>query len=413
MVSRNKFINIMLVFCLFIVSLFLCKDNIYVLFLIDMFLLFLIVYKAQFSLITIWAIVPNYTLMCVFYYYVTDIAYGKLAFIHNLQYNKMCELLILYNCVLVLFTYFSSFLDYEKGIYEKDIKIDNISANICALLAVVMAYIAFPSFNFTFDNTNRFNALLPGHFWNHFSVILLIFSVGNLKKSRLVRICYCVVIMWFLLHSERVDILGLILFLLIRYCSKKKYQFSLKTMSIVSCVCIAIFLLFIYIGNIRAGEQFVVSTSGFMQSFFTQSTASDLGHVFNGTLEYVDQKGLLYGKTYITYLQGIIPILEQPLRAGHIIESYYHTAGGELILTEPYLNFGFLGIVIIIPIYLCIVLKIIRKNSRYNRIVFYFLTVAAVRYLWYGLTYIETGIIYLIPLTYFGVTFWKKCKYKK
>lgn len=403
----------MLVFCLFIVSLFLCKDNIYVLFLIDMFLLFLIVYKAQFSLITIWAIVPNYTLMCVFYYYVTDIAYGKLAFIHNLQYNKMCELLILYNCVLVLFTYFSSFLDYEKGIYEKDVKIDNISANICALLAVVMAYIAFPSFNFTFDNTNRFNALLPGHFWNHFSVILLIFSVGNLKKSRLVRICYCVVIMWFLLHSERVDILGLILFLLIRYCSKKKYQFSLKTMSIVSCVCIAIFLLFIYIGNIRAGEQFVVSTSGFMQSFFTQSTASDLGHVFNGTLEYVDQKGLLYGKTYITYLQGIIPILEQPLRAGHIIESYYHTAGGEFILTEPYMNFSFLGIVIIIPIYVCMVLKIIRKNSMYNRIVFYFLTVAAIRYLWYGLTYIETGIIYLIPLTYFGVTFLEKCIYKK
>ena len=356
MVSRNKFINIMLGFCFFIVSIFLCKDYVYVLFLVDMFLLFLIVYKAQFSLITIWAIVPNYTLMCVFYYYVTDIAYGKLAFINKLQYDKMCELLILYNCVLVLFTYFSSFLDYEKGIYEKDVKIDNISANICALLAVVMAYIAFPSFNFTFDNTNRFNALLPGHFWNHFSVILLIFSVGNLKKSRLVRICYCVVIMWFLLHSERVDILGLILFLLIRYCSKKKYQFSLKTMSIVSCVCIAIFLLFIYIGNIRAGEQFVVSTSGFMQSFFTQSTASDLGHVFNGTLEYVDQKGLLYGKTYITYLQGIIPILEQPLRAGHIIESYYHTAGGEFILTEPYMNFSFLGIVIIIPIYVFIVL---------------------------------------------------------
>lgn len=413
MVSRNKFINIMLGFCFFIVSIFLCKDYVYVLFLVDMFLLFLIVYKAQFSLITIWAIVPNYTLMCVFYYYVTDIAYGKLAFINKLQYDKMCELLILYNCVLVLFTYFSSFLDYEKGIYEKDVKIDNISANICALLAVVMAYIAFPSFNFTFDNTNRFNALLPGHFWNHFSVILLIFSVGNLKKSRLVRICYCVVIMWFLLHSERVDILGLILFLLIRYCSKKKYQFSLKTMSIVSCVCIAIFLLFIYIGNIRAGEQFVVSTSGFMQSFFTQSTASDLGHVFNGTLEYVDQKGLLYGKTYITYLQGIIPILEQPLRAGHIIESYYHTAGGEFILTEPYMNFSFLGIVIIIPIYVFIVLKIIRKNSMYNRIVFYFLTVAAIRYLWYGLTYIETGIIYLIPLTYFGVTFLEKCIYKK
>mgnify|MGYP007095385406 FL=1 len=161
-----------------------------------------------------------------------------------------------------------------------------------------------------------------------------------------------------------------------------------------------IFVVFLYIGNSRAGEQMVLSVSSFWQNFMTQSTSSDLGHVFNGTIDYVNNKGLLYGKTYITYLQGLIPMFDQPLRAGHLVGVYYHTAGGEFIISEPYINFGYIGILVIIPVYICIVEKIIKKNTLYGRIVFYFLTASAVRYLWYGLTYIETGIIYLIPLSY-------------
>ena len=263
-----------------------------------------------------------------------------------------------------------------------------------------MVYIAFPSLNFTFDSSNRFNALLPGHFWNHFSIILLLFAVGNLKKSRIIQICFCIVIAWFLLHSERVDVLGLLIFLIIRYCSRKNYNFSFKVMSGVTIIGIFIFVVFLYIGNSRAGEQMVLSVSSFWQNFMTQSTSSDLGHVFNGTIDYVNNKGLLYGKTYITYLQGLIPMFDQPLRAGHLVGVYYHTAGGEFIISEPYINFGYIGILVIIPVYICIVEKIIKKNTLYGRIVFYFLTASAVRYLWYGLTYIETGIIYLIPLSY-------------
>ena len=263
-----------------------------------------------------------------------------------------------------------------------------------------MVYIAFPSLNFTFNNSSRFNSLLPGHFWNHFSIILLLFAVGNLKNSRIIRICFCVVIAWFLLHSERVDVLGLLIFLIIRYCSKKNYNFSFKVMSGITIIGIFIFVVFLYIGHSRAGEQTILSITSFWQTFMTQSTASDLGHVFNGTIEYTYNRGLLFGKTYITYLQGLIPMFDQPLRAGHLVQLYYHTAGGELIISEPYINFGYIGILVIIPVYIWMVEKIIKKNTLYGRIVFYFLTASAVRYLWYGLTYIETGIIYLIPLSY-------------
>lgn len=400
MILKKKLWVIGSAFCVFLLGLILCNNKVYMLFLFNMFMLFLIIYKAQFSIMSVWAFVPNYTLMSVFYYYETGIAYGKLAYIHKLYMNEMCIALICYNIIIFIFCYYSHLLQYEKKVYEADVNINTTTAIIFAILAVVMVYIAFPSLNFTFDSSNRFNALLPGHFWNHFSIILLLFAVGNLKNSRIIQICFCIVIAWFLLHSERVDVLGLLIFLIIRYCSRKNYNFSFKVMSGVTIIGIFIFVVFLYIGNSRAGEQMVLSVSSFWQNFMTQSTSSDLGHVFNGTIDYVNNKGLLYGKTYITYLQGLIPMFDQPLRAGHLVGVYYHTAGGEFIISEPYINFGYIGILVIITVYICIVEKIIKKNTLYGRIVFYFLTASAVRYLWYGLTYIETGIIYLIPLSY-------------
>ena len=143
-------------------------------------------------------------------------------------------------------------------------------------------------------------------------------------------------------------------------------------MSGITIIGIFIFVVFLYIGHSRAGEQTILSITSFWQTFMTQSTASDLGHVFNGTIEYTYNRGLLFGKTYITYLQGLIPMFDQPLRAGHLVQLYYHTAGGELIISEPYINFGYIGILVIIPVYIWMVEKIIKKNTLYGRIVFYF-----------------------------------------
>ena len=94
--------------------------------------------------------------------------------------------IIHYNIIIFIFCYYSHLLQYEKKVYEADVNINTTTAIIFAILAVVMVYIAFPSLNFTFDSSNRFNALLPGHFWNHFSIILLLFAVGNLKNSRII-----------------------------------------------------------------------------------------------------------------------------------------------------------------------------------------------------------------------------------
>ena len=94
MILKKKLWVIGSAFCVFLLGMILCNNKVYMLFLFNMFMLFLIIYKAQFSIMSVWAFVPNYTLMSVFYYYETGIAYGKLAYIHKLYMNEMCIALI-------------------------------------------------------------------------------------------------------------------------------------------------------------------------------------------------------------------------------------------------------------------------------------------------------------------------------
>ena len=103
MILKKKLWVIGSAFCVFLLGLILCNNKVYMLFLFNMFMLFLIIYKAQFSIMSVWAFVPNYTLMSVFYYYETGIAYGKLAYIHKLYMNEMCIALICYNIIIFIY----------------------------------------------------------------------------------------------------------------------------------------------------------------------------------------------------------------------------------------------------------------------------------------------------------------------
>lgn len=365
-----------------------------VLFWIDIFLFFMIVIRAQFSIMSLWTLISNYMLINVYYVYKTGMGYGNLQRLTNIYMFDIAFALLIFNIILVGWAYLSRFLYDENKVLTCDIPISKVTARILAGLAIIMSFIAFPNLGFGFADT-RFQALLPGHFWNHFSVVFLIFATAKIKESRFVKLCLIIVTVWFLSHGERVDMIGLYSYLLIKYCVIKKYHFNVKSIVKLFLPCTLAFLLLIYIGGVREGYTF--SADKLISSVFSQGTASDIGHVFNGTIDYVKKNGLLYGKTFITYIQGMFPFLNQPFRAGAIIADYYKTAGGEFFLTEPMLNYGYLGIIVLVNLYIGFIYKINKKNTKYGRIVSWFLTATAFRYLWYGLTYIQTALVYLIP----------------
>lgn len=74
--------------------------------------------------------------------------------------------------------------------------------------------------------------------------------------------------------------------------------------------------------------------------------------------------------------------------------------GGEFILSEPYMNFGVIGIILFPIIEFCIYSMILSKNNRYRFFLYSFLMLTVFRTSWYGWMYIEKAIVYFIPIIY-------------
>ena len=370
----------------------------------DIVLAIVIVSKAQFSLLSIIAVLSNYMLANVYAVYRTGTGYGLLALSSHIYMKEMCLILLIFNVALIVFAFNSNVMFRERSVLSGSINIDTNTSKIFAILAIVFAYISFPGFNFGIT-TQRFQALLPGHFWNHVMLILMIISSQRMKDCRFVRNCIIFITIWVLFHGERVDIVGFYSYYLIKFCNEKGYKLNSSFMRKFGIVILAFFYCLIYIGETRVGGSLSGNiTETIITSLLSQGTASDVGYVFNSGIDYYYNNSLLFGKTYITYIQGIIPFINQPLRTGNIIQQIYKTAGGEFFLIEPFINFGYIGVFVWINCMLYIIYtllkNIIRNSSGYLSIVYCFIVATAFRYVWYGMTYIETGLLYLIPIAY-------------
>lgn len=370
-----------------------------ILFFVNILLLFFIVGKSQFSILSLWAIISNYVLINVYYVYKTGHGYGLLGMTKHIYMLEFCISILILNISLMIWSFITGFLAREKESIKCSIQIKRSICEILALAAVVSTYIAFPKLGFGFSE-NRFEALLPGHFWNHLMVVLMIFATIRLKDSAVIKGCLFIITVWLLAHGERVDIIGLYAYLFVKVCVKKGYHINFKFIMRFFLIFVMAFSLLIYIGSAREGNLSLKKFSDILSSLFSQSTASDVGFVYNSTIDYIKKYGLLGGKTFIVYLQGLIPLLNQPMRAGAIIGKIYSSAGGEFILTEPLINFSFAGIAVLMNIYIFAIYQLIKRQKTYSIIVFYFLIATSFRYLWYGPTYIETGIVYLIPFVW-------------
>lgn len=378
-----------------------------ILFCVNILILFFVLIQTQFSMISLWMIISNYMLINVYNVYKTGSGYGLLASTKNIYMREMDILLLIFNISILVWVSSTPILKNEKTMLKCDLNISKSMSELMAVGSVIMAYIAYPELRFGITS-NRFNALLPGHFWNHLMIILLIFASYRLKSSNIVKGCIAVITVWVLLHGERVDIMGFYVYLLIRYCVRRGYRINYRFISHFGIVILAAFCLLIYIGESRVGKGGTFNFSRLLSSVFSQGTASDVGYVFNSAIDFTGKGALLNGRTYITYIQGMVPILDQPERAGAIIQNLYKTAGGEYILVEPLINFGYAGVILFTNLCLMLVNFFLKKKNAYRAIVLSFLISTAFRYIWYGLTYIETGLLYLIPVVWLAIWFFEK-----
>ena len=401
--EKNKLLKNLPLFIInfFIIVFYLLFINYNIILIGNIVLTFFIVLKSKFSLFSIKAILIIYVLIAIAFQYNTGISYGLLQMdLYPLKYGIINVSIYLYLIILYFFITNTDILDSERKKINKKVFNNNFFIFICCITAIAFSIVAFPSLNFTFGSGVRFNSLLPGNAWNHVVVISLIMILPNLKDNKLVKLTYLFCIFWFLIHSERVDMIGVIFLVFVYFSNKidiKKLNKKLKNINKI-ILLILIVLVFVIIGEVRSGRKIDLSFEYLCNKILIQNTAADVGYVYNVSIIETENNGYNYGETYLNYIYEIIPFIKSNYDASSYLRSNYSTAGGIFILSEPYMAFGLIGVIIFAIIEFIILNIILKKDGNYTYYIYLYLLATPFRVCWYGLVYIEKGIIYIIPL---------------
>ena len=360
----------------------------------------LTIINGMISIISLWSFLSNYVILNIAYYYFTGDTYGILGYV-SVSFLPMMIYMLVLNATLFTWSFATDFTSREKRLlkYQGFVPGKNFSI-VCCLLALASAVIAFPTLPFT--QGERFQALLPGNAWNHLAIISLIFVSPVVKKYKFVLGTYALVIFWFLSHYERVDCIGLLIALLVVYLMvRSRKVVGTGKIFKVGIICVLIFAGMTFLGEARAHATF--SLTQLLKKFVTQNTACDVGYMYDAAIKYAEKNGFLWGKSYVRYLIELVPVLDASyLETTNILaQSYGFLPGGSFFLNEPLMNFGLVGVITIPNVYILLVYKLMRKRTNYRYIVYVFLLATAFRYLWYGVGFIETGLVWIIPMVYF------------
>ncbi len=412
----NNLIFITITFLLCLIYIFIDFDP-NILFIGNLFICFMICMKAKISLFSLKILLIFYVLIAIFFQYNFGKSYGILQFYNGqLHYTEMNILALIYGFLLYIFINATNILKYEQEKKERNYKLSKICGYFCGICAMIFAIVAFPRLGYVSSASLRFNSLLPGNAWNHVCIIFLILAIPNFRTSKFVKFSYLFCIIWFLLNGERVDIVGLLICLFIIFFTKdvrSKIKKSLKLYTKYIFLIIAIVFLMVFIGEKRSNSD--ISLSSLCKKILVQNTAADIGYVYESSVRYPEEYGYFYGKTYVSYLTDLIPLSSSKYNASRILSTTYSAPGGILILSEPYMNFGYIGIIIFSIFEFLILYFILKKKSKYSYFLYLFLIAASFRISWYGLSYAETGIVYILPILYILISILNKrmVKYEK
>lgn len=369
--------------------------------------------KSKFSVFSLKSLLINYVLISIAFQYNTGESYGVLQ-LNNyiLYYDRINFFALIYNVVMYIFIVNTKLIENENEKAHKEYDISKKSIIFCCILAIIFSIVAFPSLKLTFSSDVRFQALLPGNGWNHIVVIALILVMPKLKSNNLVKATYIFCIAWFLLHGERVDMIGLLFCCVILFASKN--MSSIKKERIKQYIKYGFIVIIVVFGMVFVGEARAknnnLNVERIIKKMLIQNTAADLGYVYNLSIQFVEDNGFLYGKSYIHYLKELIPFINGRDSVEFILDDIYKSPGGAFILSEPYMNFGIFGIVGFEILELYFLRVIIKSKKRYSFFLYLFLVATTFRTSWYGIGYIETGIVYILPILYILTNFLDKRK---
>lgn len=356
-----------------------------------------IVFRARFSIISMFSFLLNYCAVMEYLAYEGLHVYGllnlKIVPVYYWEFITCCFIL---NIITVILISTTDLLKDEKEIYSNRFNVSKKVIIILLIVAIIITLMIFPSVPGTFAGSNRFTSgILPFRGWSCIPFFFL--SVGIISKKQVRTVAFSVffVCAWYVLHGERVEAMGMIVFVIFWIFNTRKMTLSRK---IGICIlAIAALLSLTAIGIFRGGTQ--ASVSSIIRNLVIQSTACDVTHIFNCAVDLWKENNGYNGITYMSYLINCIPLLKDDYSFQKRIAVDYSTAGGGLFFAEPYANGGIMLIVLICILWFVFIRIIVKRKTIYCTIIYIELVLSIFRTAWYGLNYPIITIMYFVPFT--------------
>lgn len=320
----------------------------------------------------------------------------------------------LFICTISFFIFelmlFSStnILQDEKELYKHPLKLNRRVAYIFTCIANVFVFLAYPSLPSLHSELSRDMGIISSSLIVPISTLLFAICYDHFKKSAFIRVNILIGILWIVLHGDRVIVLGLLIYYVLRYLNdssvdRKKVKESLfnKRYILVGVGLLIVALLFIRIQTTRMGYEYTFNWATFMNSMLRQSTAADVVHCFNCSVDMLKKGNLLYGYTYLYYLSNLLPSANQSFNPAMILMDKYNTLGGGLFFIEPMMNGGVVLSIIQSGLFVGMLGWIFSKKTRYAPFLAVPFCILIFRFAWYGsLAGLVKMLCYYTPVIY-------------
>lgn len=302
-----------------------------------------------------------------------------------------------FNLFAMLIVLFTGVLDKERELLRIRFGVSDRASILFILLAVAITLLIFPSLpSFSsFGSGNRYDmGILSFSGWSIVPFFLLSTAIGNAKNRMAGVIASAFVIVWYAFHGERVETLGFIVLLSVKYyAGNSERRGAMLRLIAAAAIIIPVFLA---IGRLRTGSSFL-DIGELLRSVAIQPTACDVTYVFNCAVDLYYRGIQLDGGTYLSYLVNCVPLLKDPYAFASVIDQYYFTPGGCLFFSEAIANFGFLFSLVFSLAYLLLISAVISRGDTWSYLVYCALMICVFRLAWYGLNYPITTIVYFVP----------------
>lgn len=421
--SNKKIDTVSYILLTLIVVIFLIIQNPYVLIIIATVLLFKITKTAGWSFFSELSILLWYAYFEGFIQKTIGVTNNTLAWAGEKMpyyYSELSIASLSFLLIALGFIQFTKIVNQEKQLYEIDLNISFSISLMLVILSSVIIILVFPSFPTFTTNLliRRTQGLSSFYGLVLFSLFLSSLTVDQSYKHKILYIFYAFIIFWSFGHTERVEVLGFLSYVVLKsinyYRAKIDFKAYKRLRRKFYIIIILVLISAMYIGLTRTDRSAHISVSDLFNNFLVQGTAGDVTYIFNCATDLWKNGHAVHGITYIDYILRLIPGFNSMYSSEKMLHAFYpDTMGGQLFYAEAMMNFGIIGTIIMNLEFFIVMKLIVFRKTMFRAYFIIPIIIEVYRTAYYGRASWLLACCVEVPIIYFGIWILRKVFYRR